>query len=403
MPSTAAEDGGGRAIRVGRLLLGDAFVDDATLILRDGVILDVRSGGEPPGSGPGQRAERLDDGFVTAGMVDLQINGCYGVDFASASPADWVTVSQRLLSTGVTSYVPTFVTAPIQALGRCLDRTYAAMQAPLAAEPGPVAARILGAHLEGPFISPERAGAHDPAYMIDPDSAALDVLLSTRERQAALRVLTLSPERAGAADAIRLLVDSGVLVALGHSDDDGTAAHRAVDAGARMVTHLFNAMRPLDHRGPSLIAAALREPRLSLGIIADLHHVHPDVLATVLRVAPERTVLVTDAVAAAGLPPGRYELGGAAVTTSEADPLPRRDDGVLAGSVLRLDRAVRNVVGLGLPLTDALLAATRNPAAALGLDALGRIAPGAAADLVWWSEDLTVRRVWVGGVEVRPT
>jgi N-acetylglucosamine-6-phosphate deacetylase len=337
---------------------------------------------------------------VTAGLVDVQVNGAFGVDFARATPNDWVTVSRRLPATGVTAYVPTFITAPVSELGVSLDRTSAAQRAQAATGPQ---ARILGAHLEGPFISELRAGAHDAGLMVDPGPAQLAELLATAERRAVLRIVTLAPERAGALDAIRALAAAGILVSLGHTDADGACASHAADAGARFVTHLFNAMRGLDHRVSSLAGRVLADPRFHVGLIADLHHVDPDLVSLVLRAAPDRAVLVTDAVAAAGLPPGRYQLGGAEVTTTREDPLPRRSDGVLAGSVLRLDEAVRNVAGRGVPLEHAMLAASRNPADALGRTDLGRIEHGALADLVWWSDELEVRQVWVGGHPCLPS
>ncbi len=388
---------GVHAICVPRVLVGSAFAGPSTVLVCDGRVLAVLEGSTPPPDTTS--VVHLDDGFLTAGLVDLQVNGCYGIDFAAASPQDWQEISRRLLSTGVTAYVPTYVTAPVAELAESLDRTSAAMIAQ--ARHGEPVARILGAHLEGPFISPARAGAHDPELMLDPDEDSLGILLGSPARARALRVLTLAPERRYAIEAIRRLTAAGVVVSIGHTDADGPCAHAAADTGARLVTHVFNAMRPLSHRDASLPAAVLVDDRFHLGLIADLAHVDPDVVRLVLRVAPDRTVLVTDAVAAAGAPAGTYVLGGVEVSTTEADPLPRRADGVLAGSVLTLDQAVRNVAGLGIALEHALLAATRNPADVLARPDLGRIAPGAAADLVWWSDDLTVRRTWVSGHQRR--
>ena len=384
------------AIRAQRVLVGDSFVGPMTILVGDGVVRALQ-----PGLADGAHAADgpvLDSGFLTAGMVDVQVNGCFGVDFAHATGDEWLSASRALATTGVTSYLPTFITARLPELSGCLDRVWAARRAQVPSLPH---ARILGAHLEGPFLSPLRAGTHDPDLMVDPGPDELAELLSSAERRAVLRMLTLAPERANALDAIRQLTAAGVLVSLGHTDADGPRASEAADAGARFVTHLFNAMRPLDHRTPTLAGRVLTDARFSLGVVADLHHVDPDVLGVVMRVAPERAVLVTDAVAAAGLPPGRYQLGGVEVATTAQDPLPRRADGVLAGSVLRLDQAVRNVAGLGVPLEHALLAATRNPADVLGRPDLGRIEPGALADFVWWSDDLEVRGVWVGGQPCR--
>ena len=397
------------AVSAPRVLVGEEFVGPATIRVDTGVVREVVPGLVDPAEGI-----RLHDGFLTAGLIDLQVNGWHGVDFAEASPRDWRTVSQRLPSAGVTAYAPTFITAAVRQLADSLDRTFDARQAqesaqsPLGghgepgehglADGGPAGqARILGAHLEGPFISRLRAGAHNRSLMVDPGPAELAELLGSAQRRAALLIVTLAPERDGALDAIAALASAGVLVSLGHTDVDGHRAAVAADAGARMVTHLFNAMPGLDHRSPSLVGWALSDPRMYLGLIADLQHTHPDVVRLVLRAAPERVVLVTDAVAAAGLPPGQYRLGGGQVTTTRDDPLPRRPDGVLAGSVLHLDQAIRNVVGLGVPVEHAMLAATRNPADAVGRADLGRLAPGSKADLVWWSDEMEVRQVWVGG------
>jgi N-acetylglucosamine-6-phosphate deacetylase len=187
-----------------------------------------------------------------------------------------------------------------------------------------------------------------------------------------------------------------VLVSIGHTDATAAQAEAAADAGARMVTHLFNAMRPLHHREPGVIGQALVDPRLSAGLIADLHHVAAQVCRLVFAAAAGRVVLVTDAVAAAGMPPGDYDLGGQQLAV---DPLglPRRPDGTIAGSGLRLDAAVANVVAAGVDLPTAVDAATRLPADLVGRSDLGRIAPGAKADLTWLGDDLSTRATWLGG------
>jgi N-acetylglucosamine-6-phosphate deacetylase len=213
-------------------------------------------------------------------------------------------------------------------------------------------------------------------------------------------MVTLAPERTGALAATRRLATAGVVVSLGHSDATAAQTAAAADAGARMVTHLFNAQRALHHREPGLPGLALSDDRFTLGLIADLHHVAAAVVRLVFRAAGERVALVTDATAAAGMPPGRYELGGGPVVVEPDDHVPRLPDGTIAGSSLRLDAAVRHVVSVGVDPATALLSATRVPADLLGRDDLGRLAPGACADLVWWDDDLVPRRTWVGGVEV---
>ena len=194
---------------------------------------------------------------------------------------------------------------------------------------------------------------------------------------------------------------AGVLVSVGHSDATAAQVAQAADAGARMVTHLFNAQRPLQHREPGVVGQALADPRLTSGLIADLHHVSGPACLIAFRAAPGRIVLVTDAAACAGMPPGRYLLGGEPIELPPgAGQPPVRADGTLAGSALRMDTAVANLVHAGLELSDAVAAATRIPADLLGCPDLGRIAPGAAGDLVWLGADLQVRATWIGGQQV---
>jgi N-acetylglucosamine-6-phosphate deacetylase len=329
----------------------------------------------------------LPSGVLVPGLVDIQINGCFGVDFVAADPAGWKEVSRRLPETGVTSFVPTFITAPVPDLVAALRRT-AALPADLGG------ARVLGVHVEGPFLASDRHGAHDPALLRDPSPEAVDALIEAAP--GLLRMHTLAPERAGALAAIRRLVEAGVLVSVGHSDATAEQTEAAADAGARLVTHLFNAMRPLHHREPGVVGQGLTDPRLTCGLIADLHHVAAPVCRLAFAAAPGRIVLVTDAVAAAGMPPGTYDLGGQQISV---DPLglPRRSDGTIAGSGLRLDAAIANVVAAGVDLRSAVDAASRLPADILGRPDLGRIEAGAVADLVWLGDDLTARASWLAG------
>ncbi|HET8971060.1 MAG TPA: N-acetylglucosamine-6-phosphate deacetylase [Candidatus Nanopelagicales bacterium] len=335
---------------------------------------------------PGPEHTALPDGVLSAGLVDLQVNGFAGYDLADADPVGWEAVRRALPSTGVTSFLATFITAPVA-------EQAAAMTRGAAAASRPDGARLLGVHLEGPFLSAQQQGAHDPSLLLDPDPASVALLLE----HDLLALVTLAPERAGADAAIAALTDRGVVVSLGHSDADATQALAGVDAGARMVTHLFNAMRPLHHRDPGLVGVALSDDRLTLGLICDLHHVAERVCTLVLRAAPGRVALVTDAVAATTMPPGRYDLGGEVLVVDAPGGLPRRLDGTIAGSTLTLDRAVRNAVGCGLAPAAAIAAASRVPARLLGRDDVGDLTVGAHADLVWWSPDLQVRRSWLGG------
>ena len=367
-----------------RVVADSVPLGPACVAVSDGVILGVAAG-ETYGGVPPDVV--LPSGVLVPGLVDMQINGCFGVDFVAADPAGWAEVSARLPETGVTSFVPTFITAPVPDLVAGLRRT-AALPADLGG------ARVLGVHVEGPFLSPDRHGAHDPALLRDPTPEAVDALIEAAP--GLLRIHTLAPERAGALAAIRRLVDAGVLVSVGHSDATAEQTEAAADAGARLVTHLFNAMRPLHHREPGVVGQGLADPRLTCGLIADLHHVAAPICRLAFAAAPGRIVLVTDAVAAAGMPPGTYDLGGQQVSV---DPLglPRRPDGTLAGSGLRLDAAIANVVAAGVDLRSAVEAASRLPADILGRPDLGRIEAGGTADLVWLGDDLSARATWLAG------
>jgi N-acetylglucosamine-6-phosphate deacetylase len=360
-------------------------LQDAVVEVEGGRVVDVRGGGPAD--------VELEDGVLAPGLVDLQVNGCYGVDFGDASAQEWDVLTTRLLETGVTALLPTFITAPVAALAGLLRRTAQV----LPALPDRPRARVLGVHIEGPFLAESRRGAHDADWLCDP--APTDVQQLLDEGNGLLRLVTLAPERDGALDAVRALVAAGVLVSVGHSDATAAQVEAAADAGARMVTHLFNAQRPLLHREPGVVGQALADDRLTSGLILDLHHVSAQAARIAFAAAPGRIVLVTDAAAPAGMPPGRYALGGQPVVLEEGAP-PLREDGTIAGSALRLDDAVAHAVGLGIDLATAVAAASTVPADLLGRTDLGRIAPGATADLVELGDDLRARATWLGGVRV---
>ncbi len=374
-----------------RVLIDGHMVGPAAVVYSDGVITDVVDGVPP--AGPGHLA--LDSGVLTAGMVDLQINGAYGVDFVKATLDEWRTVARALPSTGVTAFQPTYITAPVDTLLAGLERGTEARDR-LQGQP---VARVLGVHLEGPFLSPDQAGVHPVADMRHPTPELLKQLLAGEDGRRMLTMVTLAPELPGGLDAVRRFTESGVRVSIGHSNAVAAEVLAAADAGASMVTHLFNAQRGLGHREPGVAGQALADQRLTLGLIADLHHVVGEVCGIVMRAAPGRVALVTDAIAAAGMPPGHYELGGIEVGIAEND-VPRNMNGTIAGSALTLDRAVRNLIGLGCDPVQVLRAATETPANAIGRPELGRLLAGAVADMVWWTDDFHPRRSWVGGAEV---
>jgi N-acetylglucosamine-6-phosphate deacetylase len=348
-------------------------------------------------SGPTGHARReiLDaTGLVVApGFIDLQCNGAVGVDLTS-EPERLGEVAVALPRWGVTSWLPTVVTAPPTARQRAM--------AALAAFDEAAAAAPLGLHLEGPFLAPERRGAHDPAHLAPPSVDAVGA--EGWAAAAGVALVTLAPELPGALDVVRTLVDRGVTVAAGHTSATSAQAGAAIDAGVTYVTHLFNAMAPLHHRQPGLAGVALTDERVRVGLIADGIHVDPLVARLAARALGDRLSLVTDAVAALGAGPGAGNLGSLGVEVADADLSVRLPDGTLAGSTLTLDRAVRNAVAFaGLDLAAAVRAVTATPAAVLGVADRGVVAPGAVADLVLLTPEGHVVATVVGGRVVHDT
>lgn len=368
-----------------KVLLADELVEPGWVGFEDGRI--VTSGqGSPPG-GPELRLSR---GVLAPGLVDMQLNGAYGHDFADTDLPGWCEVATRLVETGVTAFVPTIITAPIDDLVASMTR-YRRWRPEIDAAGG---AQSLGLHCEGPFLAAGRHGAHDERLLVDPTPQRVETLLEAGAGD--LVYVTLAPEREGGLAAIRRFVAAGIGVAVGHSDARDSEVRAAADVGARLVTHLYNAQRPLHHRDPGVVGTALADPRLTCGLIADLHHVAPTAIRVAFAAAPGRISLVTDAIAALGMPPGTYDLGGRTTTVRESAP-PVLDDGTLAGSVLRMDEAVANTVTSGVDPAAALVAATRVPADAMRRPDLGRLTPGSTADLVWLDEDWRAAATWVGG------
>jgi N-acetylglucosamine-6-phosphate deacetylase len=317
---------------------------------------------------------------LVPGFVDLQVNGLDTVDVAAAEGAGWDTLDRCLLAQGTTTWCPTLVTAPLDSYGARLDRIAAAVRRP------PTGPRpdLAGVHLEGPFLG-GAPGAHDPALFVPVDRRWLEALPPI------VRVITLAPEAAGAIEAIADLSRRGVVVGLGHSAASYDQAVAAVDAGARLVTHVFNGMGPFHHRAPGLAGVALTDDRVVASLIADNVHVHPAVLGLVARAKrPGGLALVTDAVA------GRAGAAGP-ISMTLVDGVPRLADGTLAGTALTMDGAVRNLVAAGADLAAAVDAASTTPARLLGLTDRGAVAPGLRADLVALSPGLTVEAVWIGG------
>ena len=341
--------------------------------------------------GPGQRGEPGDvehlggeDAIIAPGFIDLQVNGYGGHDAATGVEAVR-RIARRLPETGVTGFLPTIITAPLKDAA-----TFPAVAAE-AGEADGAGARVLGAHLEGPFLNPQRKGCHDASLMIEPTPDNVRALLANP-----CRLITMAPELPGGMEAVRTLARAGIVVSAGHSNATYEQGRAAIDAGVRFGTHLFNAMSPLHHREPGLPGALLSTDQAVTGLIADGHHVHEALLAvTFARKGEDGIALTTDQVAAAGMPPGRYQLGGGEVI-SDGQTV-RRAEGMLAGSVATMPQLIRIASGLaGSSLRAALAMASLTPARALGLP-LGRIAPGTAADLVVMTRDLQVRATLVAG------
>ncbi len=374
------------------MLRDGQFTGPGVVTIRDGRIVEVSE----RVTGPGVPTIVLESGALTPGLMDLQNNGSFGADFADATPAQWEEVLSGLAVRGVTSLEPTIITAPLAELDLAFDRARAA-QVRHAGEP---VCRILGVHLEGPFISEVRKGAHRAECMLDPSPQALDRLLGNESTREVLLTVTLAPERDGALDAIRRLVDRGIVVSVGHSDATAEQVWAAADAGATMTTHLFNAQRPFGHREPGVPGAVLADPRFFIGTIIDGQHVDPAVVRIVFAAAPGRVVGVTDAIVTAGLPNHTPLMFGGQAVANDETGLGRRDDGTIAGAGIVLDEAIRRMVAAGLDPATVIASTTEAAARSLGRTDIGHIAVGSLADLVWWDEGWNPRRVWIGGLEV---
>lgn len=324
------------------------------------------------------------DAVLTPGFIDLHGHGGGGFSFDDGPDA--IRAARSLhREHGTTRAVISLVTAPLDDL----ERRVAEVAALTATD-----ADVLGSHLEGPFLDPAHHGAHDPALLRAPASADLERVLDAGG--GTVRQVTIAPDLPGGLDAIRLVVDAGAAAAVGHTGADAAVAAAAFDAGASILTHAFNAMPGIHHRDPGPVVAAAHDRRVVLEAIADGVHLHPHVLKLLFDAAPGRIALITDAMAAAGRGDGSYDLGAVRVTVR--DGVARADaTGAIAGSTLSQDAALRQAVGAGIPLPDAVRALTATPAAAIGFaDRLGRLVPGFAADAVLLDAELRVVRVWTG-------
>jgi N-acetylglucosamine-6-phosphate deacetylase len=332
---------------------------------------------------------------VVPGFVDVHIHGAGGHDVMEGTREALEIITATVAAHGTTSLVATTVTASeketrasVAGIAHFILNTsqYAARE---------LSAEILGIHFEGPFISPARRGVHPAKWIVPPSRELLAQLLG--EACGTAQILTLAPELPGALDLISVARQAGLVVSLGHTDATYEQAQAAIEAGASHAAHVFNAMRPFSHRGTGVIGAVLTSPKVSAELIADGVHVDEAAMRMLVELkTPERVILVSDGISATGMPDGKYQLGTFEVKVSGG--VARNAEGKLAGSTLTLDRALRNMVALGVPLSSALRMVTANPARQIGLGARkGVLAPGADADLVFLDDKLEVSGVMTRG------
>ncbi|MGQ0840324.1 N-acetylglucosamine-6-phosphate deacetylase [Actinokineospora sp.] len=377
----------GRLISGGRLVTPDGVLTDGWLLVEDGYIGAL-------GTGEAPRADETVDAagaWVVPGFVDIHCHGGGGDPFTSADPDRVRNAVATHARHGTTTMLASLVSRPVPELVEQVARLRELVEDGL----------LAGVHLEGPFLSAARCGAHDPAVLQPPDRAAVAALLDAG--RGAVRMVTLAPELEGSVRAVHQLVDEGAIAAIGHTDATEAQVMPAVAAGATVATHLFNGMRPLHHREPGPIGALLDDERVTVELICDLVHLRPTIVRLAARHAGlGRTVLVTDAIAAAGVGDGSYQIGGLPVVVRGGVPTLAGGTS-LAGSTLTMDAAFRNLVhGCGLSVPEAVAATSTLPAALLGLaESTGRLAKGLAADVVLLDDTLHTTAVlrrgdWVG-------
>jgi N-acetylglucosamine-6-phosphate deacetylase len=383
-----------------RLLTPTDIVERPLMLVEDGRVLEIspRSSRELPS---GVTVHDFGDRWMAPGYVDLHIHGNAGYDVMDDAAEALPAIEQLLARHGVTSYFPTTVTAPVDTLLRALERLANAIEKheqhrERHTKDSQIRAVPLGIHLEGPFISHARRGVHPPENLLPPTLPVFDRFWQAARGR--IRMMTIAPELEGASEIISEANQRGVCVSLGHSDADFAAAERGIAAGARHATHVFNAMRPLDHRSPGILGAVLTDPRVSADLIADGVHLDPAIVRLLANTkGSAQTVLITDAVSATGMPEGRYHLGPFEVEVRDGKCMA---GGRLAGSVLTMDRAVRNLARFAeWNLPKAVIAASQNPARVARLEKKGVLAVGADADFVALNAEGEILRAFVGGME----
>ncbi|MCL4522652.1 MAG: N-acetylglucosamine-6-phosphate deacetylase [Acidobacteria bacterium] len=380
------------AIFAGRVLTPLEEIIDGVVLVEDRRIAAVghRDNVQIPA---GTREIRAPSMTIVPGFVDVHIHGAGGHDVMEADPAALRTVAQTAARFGTTSLVATTVTAELNRTCRSVERISQFIRAQ--STPSVAEAEILGIHFEGPFISSARRGVQPQEWIVASSTESLRRMLDASAGCG--KILTLAPELPGALELVDAARAKGLVVALGHTDATFDESQAAIQRGARHAVHVFNAMRPFSHRETGILGAVLTSPDVTTELIADGVHVDPAAMRLLFAAkGAARVVLVSDATAAAAMPDGTYCLGTFEV--SVAGGVCRNAEGRLAGSTLTLDRALRNVVALGVPLADALRMLALNPATLLGMELTkGVLAPGADADLVLLNSDLHVAGVMTRG------
>ncbi len=383
-----AQDGGTRLVALRGQVVTDYEVwPEGSVLFEGGAIRDVR----PDDSllEEADEAHDLPDSLLVPGFVDAQVNGAFGVDVAS-EPERVSELSKALLTTGTTAYLPTVISSPESLYEEVLPELSKATAERRGAE-------VIGVHLEGPFISLEKRGAHAAAHVVPPSEKLFCHLLELGP----VRMITVAPELAGAGTVMELAVRRGVVVSAGHSDAPFEVAYDAFDRRVSGVTHLFNAMSAMHHREPGLPGAAFAHPRVVCGLIADGLHVHPEMVGLAFRMlGPDRVALTTDSIAATGMGDGEYRL--ATRTVYMDGGVPRLATGAIAGSVLTMNEAFRNILAFtGCTVPEAARMTSTTPARLIGEGRRrGRIYPGYDADVTALAPDLSVEAVWRCGEKV---
>ena len=379
-------------IHAGLALTPTAEIQDAGILIRDGVIETVgpRKGITLP---VGAQEIRATDKTAIPGFIDVHIHGAGGHDVMEADKAALSAVTKKVAAFGTTSLLATTVTASPDDTCRAVERI--AQYIPQQHASLPSGAEIIGIHFEGPFISKERRGVHPSQWIQLPSAELLERFLQAAAGNA--RLMTIAPEVLGATQCIEAAQKAGVVISIGHTNANYEQARQAIAHGARSATHTYNAMRPFTHRDPGVIGAVLTSPEVNAELIADGVHVAEAAVKMLLQAkGPERVILVSDGLSATGMPDGKYMLGDFEVTVTNG--VCRNAAGVLAGSTLTLDRALRNIVNLGVPLAEAVRMLTLNPASLLGIEfKKGSLRAGADADLLLLDAELHVTNVWARG------